>query len=131
MDFFTKSLSLYKHVNMGSDLCLQMLNFPDYLILYKETFFFVIIFKKFIYSKKMFVQLWTCDSCKAVSPENMQQVVQKELHKAVWTIYLEEKANIRVICYIFNEWKHFGRQCLLSFRHFFLIVFFSVCIFVF
>ena len=34
--------------------------------------------------------------------EKMQQVVQKESHEAVETIYVEEKTNIRVIYYVFK-----------------------------
>ena len=33
--------------------------------------------------------------------DKMKQVVQKESHEAVWPIYLEEKANFCVICYVF------------------------------
>ena len=62
----------------------------------------------------------------------MQQVAQKESHKALQTIYLEEKANISVIYYVLNEWKHldvdsffFRFYLLLSYCFFLLSAFLS------
>ena len=62
------------------------------------------IFKKFMYSYGMQIKN-LCDY-KLVratkQSEMMQQVLQRESHEAVWTIYLEGKVNIYLIYYVFK-----------------------------
>ena len=60
------------------------------------------IFKEFIYGIQM-KSLYGYKLVRAAKQsEKMWQLAQKESHKAVYTIYLEEKANICMICYIFE-----------------------------
>ena len=47
------------------------------------------IFKKLIYSNKKIVWLQTCESCKAIRAENIEQVVRKESHEAVFMSFNE------------------------------------------
>ena len=48
------------------------------------------IFEKFIYSNKKNVWPETGDSCKEILAEKMQKVVQKESHKAVEAVNVNQ-----------------------------------------
>ena len=75
------------------------------------------IFEKFIYSNKKNVWPETGDSCKEILAEKMQKVIQKESHKAVEAVNVnqwmgsgvqrnqEEKANIWGTFYVFKWMK--------------------------
>ena len=72
---------------------------------------------KILYSNKKLVWLWTCESCKAIWAEKMQQVVQKESHKAVKLFTQKKKWTYEWTIAYWNKWKHFHRQFLLSLQH--------------